>query len=313
MRGLGWLGAAALAVACLLIVPATSGAWTASLKNADSAGVSQWYSCAAAVSALGPSMLFDWNLAEPATTGGAQDASPANLVGTYAGAHAVSTIGSTGGCTQEQTQVASFDGTSSWVGSGSSTLPSGFATGFSIAAWVRTPVGWSGGGDIVMLCANAASASSCTSRDYRMYLTSTGAVVFGVADQNAYTDTVRTAGSVNDGAWHHVVGTLSGTAGVHVYLDGVDVTSTATALSTYFNPPYASTSISAASIKGSRTTTTTGYWRVGMGDGAPNWLGHNPFSSSDVFVYLKGQLTGVTVYKATLTSDQVASLAASGR
>ena len=100
---------------------------------------------------------------------------------------------------------------------------------------------------------------------------------------------------------------------MHVYLDGTDVTATATALSTYFNPPYGSTPTTAAAIKASRTTTTAGYWRVGMGDGAPNWPGHNPFNANDQFVYLKGQLTGVSVFRTTLTSDQVASLAASGR
>lgn len=305
------LAAAAVVAVLGALVPATSGAWTASVRNVDAATTSSWFSCFNAASGLAASSVFEWGLTEPSTT--AQDASNHGLDGTWRNPHGMAASAGPGGCSASVDQVAVFDGSTGWVGSGQSTLPSGFAGTFSETAWVRTAAGYGGAGDIVLLCNADPSSATCSSRDFRSYLDGSGRFVFAVAaDSSGNVWTVTTSQKVNDGRWHAVVGTLSSAAGVgiHVYIDGVDVTATASgALVDQFGT---SQSRAPSTMTGGRNV-SSGYWRVGAGDGGVNWLGHNPVAGSVATVYFTGNLLGVGVYRRTLTSDQIASLYAAGR
>jgi hypothetical protein len=307
MRRVLWAAVAA-AVGLSALVPGTSGAWTAAVQDQGVVGVSPWYTCASALSALASSSVFQWRLVETGTA--VADVASPGLAGTWKTSHGMAASSGPGGCRTETSQVAAFDGSSGWVGSGQSSVGSAFAGAFSEAAWIRTAPGWAGGGDVVLLCNADMSSATCASRDYRMYLTSSGALVFAVAaDQSGNVWTVTTGATVNDGAWHLVAGTMSSSEGMRVYIDGQDVTAGATAMKADQNG--VATAKAAATMTGGRST-ASGYWRVGAGDGGANWLGHSP-AGVVTNVHLAGNLLDVGVYKRTLTANEIASLYAAGR
>lgn len=85
-------------------------------------------------------------------------------------------------------------------------------TTFTSEAWFATT---SAGGRIIGFGNTAAGRS--TNYDRHIYLDSSGRIVFGIWNGGSYT--ITTAGAYNDGAWHHVVGTL-GPDGMALYVDG---------------------------------------------------------------------------------------------
>ena len=89
-------------------------------------------------------------------------------------------------------------------------------TTFSVEAWFRTTT--TSGGWIVGFSANAsANATASFAHDRNVYMTNSGTLVFGT-----YTGSVAaisTTSAYTDGAWHHVVATLS-SAGQRLYVDG---------------------------------------------------------------------------------------------
>jgi PKD repeat protein len=161
-----------------------------------------------------------------------------------------------------------FDGTANGTIASSTARPS--PTVFSVEAWFKTTT--TTGGKIIGF-GNAATGSS-SRYDRHIYLDNAGHLRFGV-----YTGATRVVGNgtaYNDGAWHHVVGTL-GPHGLKVYVDGA--------------------------LAGSDPTTTsaqayTGYWRVG-GDNLGTWP-NAPTSAS-----FAGSVDEVAVYSAELTAAQV--------
>ena len=142
----------------------------------------------------------------------------------------------------------------------------------SLECWFR--VGGSWGGSLVGFSSNKTALTG--THDRQLYLTSNGTVTFGATSAQAV---VSSAAGYNDSAWHHVVATLSATAGIALYLDGALVDS-----------------------NGSVTTpgSYAGYWRWG-GSNLAGW------SSRPLTDRLVGSLDEVAVYNTkVLTAQQVA-------
>lgn len=145
-------------------------------------------------------------------------------------------------------------------------------TTLSLEAWFKTTS--TRGGKILSF--GDKSTGNSTQHDRSLYLDNAGRVTFGVYP-GVYR-TLTSAAGLNNGQWHHVVGTLSPT-GMNLYVDGVRV--------------------------GTRTDATTaqnyaGFWRVG-GDVAGSWPG---IGSSG---YLDGTIADVAVYTKALTAAQALS------
>ncbi|MDT3329634.1 PKD domain-containing protein [Microbacterium sp. KSW-18] len=141
---------------------------------------------------------------------------------------------------------------------------------FSVEAWFKTTS--TSGGKIIGFGDNAGGTSG--SYDRHVYLSNDGRVTFGVYPNSV--QTLESGTGFNDGAWHHVVGTLS-SSGMTLYLDGA--------------------------LVGGRTDVTSaqgynGYWKVG-GDNTGGWP--NGGSSN----YLAGAISDVAVYPSALSVDAV--------
>ena len=172
------------------------------------------------------------------------------------------TRGASGALLNESDKATSFNGSD---GVAVNSAPVDGPNVFSVEAWFRTTT--TSGGKIVGFGNNPTGTSS--NYDRHIYMSPNGRVSFGVWNNGAYT--VTTPGALNDGQWHHVVGTM-GPGGVTLWADGRRVgTNTATSVA----QPYA------------------GYWRIG---GDSSWDG-NP--------YFAGDIDEVAVYPSTLTRTEV--------
>lgn len=142
---------------------------------------------------------------------------------------------------------------------------------FSIEVWIKTTT--TGGGRILGFGNGGTNQFSSTS-DRQLYMNPSGKVVFGVGNA---TKTVATSPlSYNNGAWHHVLGTFTGSA-LTLYVDGVQV---ATAVGV--------------------TTSYTGYWRAGA-ENLSSWP--TPPNGS----YFVGGLDELAVYGTALSAARVSA------
>jgi PKD repeat protein len=137
---------------------------------------------------------------------------------------------------------------------------------FSIEAWVQTTS--TAGGKIVGF--GDKNTGNSSSYDRHVYMDTSGRILFGVYP--GAMRTVTSAARYNDGAWHHVVATLS-KSGMALYVDG--------------------------KLVGSRIDTTVGqsyygYWRIG---GDSTWSGGQ---------YFNGRIDEVAIYPTALSADRVA-------
>jgi PKD repeat protein len=165
--------------------------------------------------------------------------------------------------------ASAFDGTSNGLVSTTTTRAAGSA--LSVEAWIKTTT--TTGGKIVGY-GNSQSGNS-TNYDRHLYMTNDGRVTFGVYDGN--TRTLQSPSALNDGSWHQVVGTLSPTDGLKLYVDGalVGSDSTATAGQAF-----------------------SGYWRVG-GDNLNGWP-NQPSSQN-----FTGQIDEVSIYSTALALGSI--------
>jgi PKD repeat protein len=175
-----------------------------------------------------------------------------------------------GGYTRGQSGavIGESDGSTSFNGSDGVAVNSAPVEGpnvFSVEAWFRTTS--TSGGKIVGFGNNNTGTS--TNYDRHIYMSPNGRVSFGVYNNGSYT--VTTPGALNDGQWHHVVGTM-GPGGLTFYADGRQV---GTNGGTSVAQPY------------------SGYWRIG---GDSSWDG-NP--------YFAGDIDEVAVYPSTLSRTDV--------
>ncbi|MDH2428942.1 LamG-like jellyroll fold domain-containing protein [Sphaerisporangium sp. TRM90804] len=176
------------------------------------------------------------------------------------------------------------DGASTFAGDGTGfAAPAGTEPpppNLTIEAWVRTTS--TSGGKIVGY--GGSSTGNSSNYDRHIYMDNAGRIWFGL-----YPNAVRTvnsSASFNDGQYHHVVATLSATAGMALFVDGKKVGQNASTVS---------------------AQNYSGYWRIG-GDNLNGWP-NQPSS-----MYLAGDIDDVAIYPAALPQAKVIDhYVASGR
>jgi signal peptidase I len=140
---------------------------------------------------------------------------------------------------------------------------------FSVEAWIKTT---SSNGGRVLGFGDGSGTSASSTVDRQLYLGTNGHAYFGVG---ATKTVVGSTAVLNNGSWHHLVGTYAtGTNGMKLYVDGV--------------------------LQGSATATPvsmTGFWRAGA-EGMSGWYS-NPGQ------YFDGTLDELAAYPRALTATEV--------
>lgn len=214
---------------------------------------------------LGDTPYLYWRLDETSGTSIA-DAGTGGRTGTMAGSV---TRSQTGALTSETPNRAISSTTGSISTTGAAV--SGPAT-FSVEAWIKTT---SSAGGRILGFGDKSGTTTSTTLDRQLYLGVNGKVYFGIGSAKTI---VASSATVNNGAWHHVVGTYtSGSNGMKLYVDG--------------------------SLQGSATAIVqsfAGYWKA-FNEHLTGWTS-NP--TSDYFV---GTLDELAVYTAVLTPTEITS------
>lgn len=267
-----------LAIAVVVLFNAfapTRSAFGARITNdTDTAGTAPYFTCSAAVGADTANAVFAYRLGEATGSTVATDWSGKGQNGTYQGL-ATAVAPNPNACPRDAGSSYQLNGSSTFV-----STPKSIAnpTTFSEEVWFRTTVA---GGMLVGFGSNQVTTSG--QHDRQVYLNTAGQLVFG--SFNGTTQVVTSPKAYTDGAWHHVVATMSATTGMRLYADGALVASNAayTAPENY-----------------------TGYWRIGY-DTVSGWPGQ-PSN-----FWFTGQIRYAAVYSTVLSSTQVANHAAAGR
>jgi len=285
-RAAAGLSVAVLACA-LLLTPATSGAYTASILNSNNAVTSAaaFFTCDSAWFADRASAYYSYTLTQPTGSTTAPDTSGngtgngngngfGNRDGFYRGTMLTSSA---------TPKACPRDPGGSWVLDGSTShlvtpLPLNNPTTFSTEIWFKTKVA---GGKLFSF--NGSRDSTGGQYDRHTYINTAGHLVFGT--YNGVVQTITSPGSVTDDTWHHVVSTLSPTGGMALWLDGVQVASNST-----FRTP----------------ETFTGYWKIGYDTLGGSWPGVGS-------AYFTGSLRYAAVYTTVLTSTQIQNHYNAGR
>ncbi len=235
---------------------------TTALTISTGCSAAQQAAYATAIAADSPSLWY--RLGERTGTT-ATDSGSSRANGVYVGNPA---LGLPGALECDSDTAVGFDGTTNEV---TPTAQIAAPRTFSLEAWFSTTTG---GGKLMGFGSQATGISG--SYDRHVYLTDDGRIAFG--DYNGQTHTIITDTRYDDGTYHHVVATLSPTAGMVLYVDGV---------ATKVDP----------------TTTAedhAGYWRVGN-DNLNGWEGQSGRT------HYTGTLDEVAFYPAALTAQQVAT------
>ncbi len=208
--------------------------------------------------------------------GSATASSPAAL--TENGTTGISTAGA--GATGDGGRAMKFDGTAQAYAVTETSQMGPQA--FSVEAWVKTTT--KRGGRIVGFSDTEIGFSRDGWTDRHLYLSDDGKVRFGVAPEGEK-KVVTSPAAINDGDWHHVVGTL-GPDGMALYVDGKQVAS--------------DSGVTEARIM-------QGHWRLGA-DTVKNW----PTTPSAATV--AGTIDDVAIYPHAMTAAEIAGhyAAASG-
>jgi hypothetical protein len=267
------VSAAALG-AVLLLAPGTSGAYTAAITNTNNTAASSaaFFTCSSAFAADKANALFAYPLNEASGSTTAVDAASGSYPGTYRGGMTSDTT-STRACPRDPGGAYVLDG-SDFV---TNALQAQGPATFSTEVWFKTTVK---GGKLIGF-GNSQSGSS-SAYDRHTYVSTTGQLAFGT--YNGGYQTITSSANVADGAWHHVVATMSPSTGMTLYLDGARV-----AGNTGFTAP----------------ESNSGYWRIGY-DNTSGW----PNAGSNYFV---GSMRFAAVYKTALTATQVKNHYDAGR
>ena len=149
-------------------------------------------------------------------------------------------------------------------------------TNYTESLWVKTTT--TSGGGLIGFTDNSAATPGGGSSDRMIYMTDSGVIHLG-STASAY---VASPSAYNDGAWHHVVGSV-GTRGSRLYVDGALVASSASSVVVSF----------------------TGYWHVGC-TRLSSW------PSAPTSSYLAGTLDEVAVHPVELSDAAVHAMYLAG-
>jgi RHS repeat-associated protein len=204
-----------------------------------------------------------WRLGEASGTT-ANDASGNAINGTYVGGTGV-TYNVTGALTSDSDKAVTFNGTSAYMWS--ATAVNG-ASNFTEEAWVKTTT--SAAGAYFVGAGSSTSTTPITGIDTSA---SGGKANFVIRTDSNLTFAVVGATTINNGAWHHIVGVRNGSA-MLLYVDGkLDATGTIS---------------SSSSV--TLNTTTVGALKRG----------------TNVMYYLAGTVDEAAIYPLALGADAVA-------
>ncbi|KTR96447.1 hypothetical protein NS220_02215 [Microbacterium testaceum] len=271
-------------VVVLVTVSTSTAAFSATVRNsADVAGTNPFFTCRDAESYVGPGSTWAAYRLSGTGTLTEGDFSGNGRTGTYAQPRAtVSNVG----CTRDAPQRSvSFTGSQCLYVPGSQTSPNVF----SIEAWFQTSSTSNGR---IMGFSDGVLSSNDGSWDRLIYLDATGRVVFGIFPGTTVTVASPAGQNFADGAWHHVVATLS-SAGMTLYVDGA--------------------------LVGARADQTagqnfTGTWKIGCGQ-LRFWtngsaVGVMDYDGPDHFT---GLIQYAAIYTRALSADEVRWHYAAGR
>ena len=235
-------------------------AFRKSVGNSSSfAAATSFHPYRTAVLADSPSLF--WRLGEASGTA-VDDAGSASRDGTLLAQTA--TLGQAGALASEKDTALAL---SVGVITANTAVP-GPST-FSVEAWFKST---STTGGRILGFGDAAGSNPSTTVDRQLYLSPDGKVRFGVGSSKT---TVASTAALNNGAWHHVVGTFTnGNNGMKLYVDGT--------------------------LQGSGTSNPvnlTGYWRAGA-EQMSGWAG-NPDQ------YFDGTLDELAVYPTALSQARI--------
>ncbi|WP_254058664.1 LamG domain-containing protein [Clavibacter michiganensis] len=218
--------------AVLLLAPGTSGAYTAAITNSNNTAASSaaFFTCSSAFAADKANALFAYPLNEATGSTTAVDAATGSYPGTYRGGMTSDTTSSRA-CSRDTGGAYVLDGSDSVTNALQAQGPATFST----EVWFKTTVK---GGKLIGFGNSQAGSSSAYDR--HTYVSTTGQLSFGT--YNGGYQTITSSANVADGAWHHVVATMSPSTGMTLYLDGARV-----AQNTGFTAP----------------ESNSGYWRIG--------------------------------------------------
>jgi hypothetical protein len=282
---------ALLAVAAVPVLawPATSATAQASFSSPAPTQTSSFsalasYPCTYATLPDSPYLFYRFN--EGSGTAAA-DASGNARNGTLQGA----TTWEPGSCSAGPSPALTLGGSPGYVSTAAALTAPDI---FTVEIWFKTPRGSTTGGRLIGF-GNAQTGNSAVS-DRHLYMTTTGAIVFGAAPNpgsstNYKASAITSAPDMNnankfynDGAWHQATATMS-SSGMKLYLDGSLVNQ--------------STVKSGAEV--------SGFWRVGYDALSTNsWPG---VTGNPVFA---GTVDNAAVYPAALTATQVQDHFAAG-
>ena len=170
------------------------------------------------------------------------------------------------------TSAYTFNGTNQQVTT--SSTPYTNPTNFTESVWFKTNT--TTGGKLIGFGNSKTGTSS--SHDRALYMNNAGKIYFGVYDGS--TNTINSPQSYNDNNWHLATATFSSSAGMKLYMDGVQVAANAS----YTTAEY-----------------TTGYWRIGY-DNLSGW------PSAPSSFYFDGTMDDILIYHRALSAAEVAIL-----
>jgi RHS repeat-associated protein len=253
------------------VTDSNGGMWK--INNPTVSGSYQSYS--AAVLSAGPADY--WRLAESGTSDAVNEVN--GNTATYSNV----TLGVAGGpfddpaVPSDNTAVAGFDGSSSYLQLPSADVP---ATGpTSVSLWFKMPAGSTAGGVLFGYQTGAVEDPAASTYWTPAIYVGTDGKLRGQVWTGSKTP-ITSTGTVNNGAWHHVV-LAAGTNTQSLYLDGTEVGNP-------LNAPLVATSAQQAFVG-------AGKWTTWPGAGA---------SAVGMF---PGQIAEVSYYRTQLTAGQVSA------
>lgn len=165
-----------------------------------------------------------------------------------------------------------FNGTNQYISTANSyTNPNNFTT----SIWFKTTT--VAGGSLLGFTSSQTGVTG--NHDRHLYMGVDGRIYFG--DFGGSVKTVNSGTPYNDGKWHMATATMSSAAGITLYIDGVAITSDATATS---------------------GENYTGYWRMACQEFNAGW------PSTPSASYFNGALDDAFIFNRVLTTEEIQKL-----